>query len=275
MMMTETREIRIKRLRMRAWHRGIKEMDLILGGWADSGIWQAPTTPRWTPSRPCWPRPITTFIPGSPVSPSRPRRWPRCWAGSPQNSDLRSFNGIFPFCRLSPSQASVSENIMSMHAPLASDKTGFLAGYLDTLSMVERLHRLLLDVIKDEFERVGVLDINAVQALAAVQYRRQRGDGGRIEDARLLPGLQCQLQSQEAGGDGLHAPPALRDRPPLRARAPDRKGPGRPRHVAELFARHAEGLERQGVLEADGLDRVNHSLKRVERFWSDQIRYIY
>ena len=46
-------------------------------------------------------------------------------------------------------------------------------------------------------------------------------------------------------------------------------------HVAELFVRHADGLERQGVLEADGLDRVNHSLKRVERFWSDQIRYIY
>lgn len=33
--MSETREIRIKRLRMRSWHRGIKEMDLILGGWAD------------------------------------------------------------------------------------------------------------------------------------------------------------------------------------------------------------------------------------------------
>ena len=55
---------------------------------------------------------------------------------------------------------------MSLHAPLASsDKTGFLAGYMDTLSLVERLHRLLLDVIKDEFERIGVLDINAVQAL--------------------------------------------------------------------------------------------------------------
>lgn len=33
--MDETREIRIKRLRMRAGHRGIKEMDLILGGWAE------------------------------------------------------------------------------------------------------------------------------------------------------------------------------------------------------------------------------------------------
>lgn len=35
---TEPREIRLKRLRLRAWHRGIKEMDLILGGWADRNL---------------------------------------------------------------------------------------------------------------------------------------------------------------------------------------------------------------------------------------------
>lgn len=34
----EERETRIRRLRMRAWHRGIKEMDLILGGWADRNL---------------------------------------------------------------------------------------------------------------------------------------------------------------------------------------------------------------------------------------------
>ena len=35
--MTETTpdEARLKRLRMRSWRRGIKEMDLILGPWAD------------------------------------------------------------------------------------------------------------------------------------------------------------------------------------------------------------------------------------------------
>ncbi|MBF9041733.1 succinate dehydrogenase assembly factor 2 [Rhodobacterales bacterium HKCCE4037] len=36
--MSETAETRLKRLRMRAWHRGIKEMDLILGGWADANL---------------------------------------------------------------------------------------------------------------------------------------------------------------------------------------------------------------------------------------------
>ena len=59
---------------------------------------------------------------------------------------------------------------MSMHAkvaalPEASAKEDFLGAYLETLSMVERLHRLLLDVVKDEFERLGIIDINSVQAL--------------------------------------------------------------------------------------------------------------
>ena len=37
--------------------------------------------------------------------------------------------------------------------------------YLEALTLVERLHRRLLDVIKDEFDRRGRSDINSVQAL--------------------------------------------------------------------------------------------------------------
>src|SRR5499433_3446009 len=37
--------------------------------------------------------------------------------------------------------------------------------YLETLTLVERLHRRLLDVIKDEFDRRSRGDINSVQAL--------------------------------------------------------------------------------------------------------------
>ena len=56
---------------------------------------------------------------------------------------------------------------MSIHSSMGGGQSqpGFMGGYLEALALVERLHRLLLDVIKDEFERVGVLDINAVQAL--------------------------------------------------------------------------------------------------------------
>ncbi len=37
--------------------------------------------------------------------------------------------------------------------------------YLEALTLVERLHRRLLDVIKDEFDRKGRTEINSVQAL--------------------------------------------------------------------------------------------------------------
>ena len=36
--MIETPEARPKRIRMRAWRRGMKEMDLILGPWADVSL---------------------------------------------------------------------------------------------------------------------------------------------------------------------------------------------------------------------------------------------
>lgn len=53
-----------------------------------------------------------------------------------------------------------------MNAPIKDvTRHDFVSNYLESLSMVERLHRLLLDVIKDEFERLGHLDLNSVQAL--------------------------------------------------------------------------------------------------------------
>lgn len=36
--MTETVEIRLRRLKMRSWRRGMKEMDLILGHFADAAL---------------------------------------------------------------------------------------------------------------------------------------------------------------------------------------------------------------------------------------------
>ena len=44
---------------------------------------------------------------------------------------------------------------MSIQDPIgpSAGEKGFMVGYLEALSLVERLHRLLLDVIKDEFER--------------------------------------------------------------------------------------------------------------------------
>jgi len=45
--------------------------------------------------------------------------------------------------------------------------------------------------------------------------------------------------------------------------------------VARLFATHADGIEARGVLDFAGIDEIATALRRVERYWTDQIRYIY
>jgi antitoxin CptB len=36
--MSEARDVRLKRLRLRAWRRGTRELDLVLGGFADGRL---------------------------------------------------------------------------------------------------------------------------------------------------------------------------------------------------------------------------------------------
>ena len=43
----------------------------------------------------------------------------------------------------------------------------------------------------------------------------------------------------------------------------------------DLFARHAEVLERRGTMGIESLGGFNGQLRQMERFWADQIRYIY
>ena len=45
--------------------------------------------------------------------------------------------------------------------------------------------------------------------------------------------------------------------------------------VAGLFSRHAEGLVGREVITLEGIEDITGALKRVERYWTDQIRYIY
>ena len=45
--------------------------------------------------------------------------------------------------------------------------------------------------------------------------------------------------------------------------------------VDTLFERHAEGLEARKVIDLEGIEDINTALRRLERFWTDQIRYIY
>jgi len=43
--------------------------------------------------------------------------------------------------------------------------------------------------------------------------------------------------------------------------------------VVGLYEKHAMTVEQIGGVGADDFQRLNHSLARLERFWTDQIKY--
>ena len=155
------------------------------------------------------------------------------------------------------------------------DRTGFMTSYLDTLALVERLHRLLLDVIKDEFERTGVLDINAVQALLLFNIGDNEVTAGELKSRGYYQGSNVSYNLKKLVEMGyMHHQRCEIDRRSVRVRLTP-KGLRIRDMVAKLFARHAEGLQDRGVLGPDGVTEISNSLRRVERYWTDQSRYIY
>lgn len=165
---------------------------------------------------------------------------------------------------------------MSVHPGLGETREkGFIAAYLDSLALVERLHRLLLDVIKDEFERVGILEINAVQALLLFNIGENEVTAGELKSRGYYQGSNVSYNLKKLVEMGyMHHKRCEIDRRSVRVSLTE-KGKNIRDIVEELFQRHADGLEARGILGPDGIDDINTSLRRVERYWSDQIRYIY
>jgi DNA-binding MarR family transcriptional regulator len=155
-----------------------------------------------------------------------------------------------------------------------SQKT-LLIGYLECLALVERLHRLLLDVIKDEFERLGELEINAVQALLLFNIGEQEVTAGELKSRGYYQGSNVSYNLKKLVDLGyMHHQRSEIDRRSVRVRLTD-KGRRVRAMLADLFMRHAEALDRRGMVGVEAMEGINVSLRRMERFWTEQIRYIY
>ncbi len=165
---------------------------------------------------------------------------------------------------------------MSVHPMIENPAdTAFMSQYLEALSLVERLHRLLLDVIKDEFERVGVLEINAVQALLLFNVGENEVTAGELKTRGYYQGSNVSYNLKKLVDMGyMHHQRCEIDRRSVRVKLTD-KGCHVRNTVAALFARHAEGLQGRKVITSEGVEEINTALRRVERYWADQIRYIY
>src|SRR4051794_15552750 len=88
--------------------------------------------------------------------------------------------------------------------------------YLEALALVERLHRRLLDVIKDEFDRRGRADINSVQALLLYNIGDKELTAGELRTRGYYLGSNVSYNVKKLGVMGyLHHARPRGDRRPV------------------------------------------------------------
>jgi DNA-binding MarR family transcriptional regulator len=145
--------------------------------------------------------------------------------------------------------------------------------YLDTLSLIERLHRQLLDVIKDELDRRDEREINSVQALLLFNVGDQELTAGELRTRGHYLGSNVSYNLKKLVESGyVHHERSSVDRRSVLVRL-TRKGEAVRDVLRELFERHLGSLEAVGNVVGSDLDVLNTTLKRMERFWIDQVRF--
>jgi DNA-binding MarR family transcriptional regulator len=145
--------------------------------------------------------------------------------------------------------------------------------YLVSLKLIERLHRLLLDVIKDEFERLGRSDVNSVQALLLYNIGDAELTAGELTSRGYYLGSNVSYNLKKLVESGyINHQRSSTDRRSVRVRL-TQKGREICNVVSALYQRQLKSLQQVGGIESGDLEILNKSLIRLERFWTDQIRY--
>ncbi len=145
--------------------------------------------------------------------------------------------------------------------------------YLEALHLVERLHRRLLDVIKDEFERRGREDVNSVQALLLYNIGDKELTASELRTKGYYLGSNVSYNVKKLVESGyLHHARSKTDRRSVRISLTDK---GRQVHeiIQGLYDKHARTIAPIGGISDEDFNRLNLALGRLERFWTDQIRY--
>ncbi|HEY9056814.1 MAG TPA: MarR family transcriptional regulator [Aurantimonas sp.] len=167
----------------------------------------------------------------------------------------------------------MNAQIKSEVATQPSAKNELKSLYLETLQLVERLHRRLLDVIKDEFDRNGRTDINAVQALLLFNIGDSTLTAGELRSRGFYLGSNVSYNLKKLVDLGfINHQKSRVDRRAVRVSLTE-AGMAVAAIVAELYDRHIGSIDKVGGLDEQEFQKMNRSLQRLDRFWNDQILY--
>jgi len=138
--------------------------------------------------------------------------------------------------------------------------------YLEVISLVERLHRQFLEVVKLELEGFGIHDINNIQAMMLFNI----GDAEMTVGELTLRG--CYLGSNVSynvkkmvENEYLAHQRSVHDRRSIHVRLTE-KGIKLRDSLTVMHQRHAEMLSR-ATPSTDDLQATSITLRRLERFW--------
>jgi len=144
--------------------------------------------------------------------------------------------------------------------------------YLDTIRLIERLHRRFLDVIKTELDRLGIEDINNVQSLILSNISSEQLTVGELTARGYYLGSNVSYNVKKLVENGyLNQERSPHDRRMTRVRVSE-KGLALCNRIDELYQINALELERE-VITQEQLTATNQVLSALERYWSNYISY--
>lgn len=165
-------------------------------------------------------------------------------------------------------QLNIVDNVDS-----TSDSEQFTQQYLGSVKLIERLHRLLLEVIKDEFDRDGTDEVNPVQALLLFNLGDQEVTASELKSRGYYLGSNVSYNLKKLVANGfIDQQRSAADKRSVRIRLTD-KGHDIRQRVGDLFNRQIDRMVQTNMMTNEESRILCSSLEKVERLWSDQIRF--
>lgn len=145
--------------------------------------------------------------------------------------------------------------------------------FLKSLSLLEQAHRRLHDVVKDDLERHGERSLTGVQALLIYEIGEGEAQAAALRARGAFAGTSLSYNLKKLQDSGyLEQTRSSSDKRTVRLKL-TAKGLKVRARVAALFDKQAAALEPTASVRAEDLAQLNRTVSRLERFWSDQIRY--
>jgi DNA-binding MarR family transcriptional regulator len=157
--------------------------------------------------------------------------------------------------------------------PVEAKRQNIKSKYLEALTLIERLHRRLLDVIKDDFERRGEKEVNPVQALLLFNISDAELTAGELKTRGHYQGSNVSYNLKKLVEAGyVNHERSNADKRSVRISL-TQKGMDIRSRVDALYNRQLQAVEEVVGLSTDEFERINKALTRLERYWTDQILY--